>query len=269
MSEPEVEERPRRRLKSPLNRERLAELAVVVFGVLIALGLGSLADEIRLRGDARELETAFQADIEQAVMQAWERQQIAPCLAQRLVSLADRTAAPGPVEAAPAMRFPGATLDFALPVPYRAPTRLWTTSAFDRALGTEAFKRIPRARADAYAVLFAQIAERREANAAEFLASAALAPLAYADGDLNAEVRADLLQQIAALDRHQTLALAVSGQLVRQAFEIPTTAPIRARIVRDQADLRAMVAKNRTDYGDCVDAASLDRLIEMAKAKPA
>lgn len=266
MSEPEVEPRPKRRFTSPLSRERMIELAVVVFGILIALGLDNLVQEARLRGDARALELAFQDDIQQAVMQSWERQLIAPCLAQRLVFLADRTVAPGPVEAASAIRFPGATLDFALPVPYRAPTRVWTTSSFDRALGTEAFKRIPRDRADAYARLFAMIAERREENASEFFASAGLAPLSYVDGDLDAEVRADLLRQIAVLDRHQTLALAVSDQIIEQAFAMPASQAFRAELVQQQADLKKMLDESRTDYGACVDAASLDRLIATAKA---
>lgn len=268
MPETEIDEHPKRSFKSPIGRERLVELAVVVFGILIALGVDSLAQEARLRGDARELEKAFQADIGAAVALSWERQLVGACLRQHLATLADRVAAPGPHEAMQALNLSDGSFDFALPQLYRAPTRLWTTASFDRAMGAEAFKRIPQERADAYVVLFALIANRREANLAEFYAGAGLAPLAYAQLDMNAEVRSDLLQQIAVLDRHQSLSLLTAGQIIEAAFAIPGTQDMHRAIVESRPHLEKWADEAKTNYGACVDDGAVDRLIALAEAEP-
>ncbi len=265
MSEPEIEETPKRRLRWPINRQRLIELIVVVFGVMIALGLENLVEEIRLRGDARELEEAFRADIFNAVGQSWERQVVTPCLTERLSSMAEQVSTPGgALEAAPGAN--NGTVTFALPTPYRAPTRLWTTYTFDRALGSEAFKRIPLERADAYAVLFFQIRTQGEANDDEFLAIAGLAPLAFPQPDLNAEVRANLLQTLALLDRHRGLAAIKADQLIEKALTLPQGDDIRAQILEARAELDEQGAQIRAQYGDCVDLGATDRLMEMARA---
>ena len=90
MSEPLPDPRPKPRFSLPVSRERLIELGVVVFGVMIALGLDNLVQEVRLRGDARELEKAFRADIIEAVSNSWERQLVDPCQRQTLASLTER-----------------------------------------------------------------------------------------------------------------------------------------------------------------------------------
>ena len=265
MSEPEIEEAPKRRLRWPMSRQRLVELTVVVFGVMIALGLENLVQEIRLRGDARELEAALRADIISAVGASWERQVVTPCLVERLSSMAEQVSTPGGALAAA----PGATngsISFALPTPYRAPTRLWTTYTFDRALGSEAFKRIPHERADAYAVLFSQIRTQGEANDNEFLAIAGLAPLAFPRADLNAEVRADLLRTLALLDRHQGLAAIQADQFIEGALTLPQGDDIRAQILEGRAELHQGGALIREQYGDCVDLGATDRLLELAGA---
>jgi hypothetical protein len=229
MSEPEVEEGPKPRIRWPISRQRLVELTVVVFGVMIALGLENLVQEIRLQGDARELEQAFRDDIVSAVEQSWERQVVAPCLVRNLASLTERVVTPGGAwAAAPAARTGNFAL--AMPQPYRVPIRLWTTSTFDRALGSEAFKRIPRERANAYAVLFYQIGIHGENNDAEYMAAANLAPLAFPQSDMNAEVRADLLRSLALVDRQQGLAVIVSKQLIELALSLPGGDDIRTEI---------------------------------------
>lgn len=266
MSEPEIEEAPKRRLKWPMSRQRLVELAVVVFGVMIALGLENLVQEIRLRGDARELEQAFRADIVAAVGLSWERQVVTPCLAQTLSSLTERVVTRGgALEAAPSAS--SGDFAFALPTPYRAPSRSWTTYTFDRALGSEAFKRIPYERADAYAVVFAQIQRRGEDNAAEYLAIAGLAPLSFPQPDLNDEVRSDLLQTLALLDRHQALAALQADQLIQNALTLPGSDDIRAEFLENRASLDEHGAVLREIYGDCVDLGATDRLMEMAELR--
>ncbi len=263
MSEPEIEEASKRRVTWSLSRQRLVELAVVVFGVMIALGLENLVQEIRLHGDARDLEEAFRADLVAAVGHSWERQVVTPCLTERLSSMAEQVNTPdGALAAAPGAN--SGNVIFALPTPYRAPTRLWTTYTFDRALGSEAFKRIPLERADAYAVLFFQIRTRGEANNDEFLAIAGLAPLAFPQPDLNAEVRVELLRTLALLDRHRGLAAIQADQFIESALTLPQGDDIRAEILESRAALDEQGALLREQYGDCVDLGATDRLMELA-----
>lgn len=263
MSEREVEERPKRRVTWSMSRQRLVELAVVVFGVMIALGLENMVQEVRLRGDARELEAAFRDDILGAVQYSWERQVIAPCLTQRLSALTEQVVAPGGGwEAAPAVST--GNIAFALPMPYRAPTRVWTTATFDRALGSEAFKRIPRERAESYSALFAQIEARRENNAAEYVAVSSLAPLAFAQADVDAEVRAQLLQSLSVLDRYRGLALIQSDQIISRALSLRGGADIRALVLDYRSEMDELAVSTRANYGDCVDLEATDRLMKRA-----
>lgn len=260
-SAPEPRQKPRYSL--PVSRQRLIELGVVVFGVVIALGLDNLVQEVRLRGDAHKLEEAFQDDIGSAVINNLERQAIAPCQMQTLASLTERVVAlEGARDAAPATQTGG--MRFAMPQPYRTPIRLWTTSTFDRALGTEAFKRIPRERADAYSVLFSQIELARENNAAEYLAGAGIAPLAFTQHEMNVEVRAQLLNNLAMLDRMQGLAVLMSSQFIEDAMSSPGGDDIRAEILAQRTGMNQAGVSWKAIYGECVDLGAVDRLLAMA-----
>jgi hypothetical protein len=259
MSDAEADSGPKTRFRWPLSRQRAVELIVVIFGVLIALGLENLIEEIRLRGDAMELERAFDADLGEAVQLSLERQAVSPCLVGRLKALEQRVLTPGDL-AAPVPAASGGSITFALPAPYRAPTRVWITSSFDRALGTEAFKRIPRERADSYAGVFAQIVTRQQANDDEFFAVAGLAPLVPAQGELDPEVRADLLRQLALLDRHQALAAIQGRQIISAVMAMPVGERIRAEL-REGPVGTDWLAGLRSTYGDCVDTTAVRRLL--------
>jgi hypothetical protein len=260
MSESEPDQSPNRRSRLAISRQRLVELAVVVFGVLIALVLENLVQEMRFRADARELEQSFVGDIQEAVAQSLERQVVGPCLSERLRVLAERVdAATGGLGPADGER--GGNIPFALPQVYRAPTRVWVTASFDRALGSEAFKRIPADRAAEYAGLFAQIALVQTLNEAEYIAISGLAPLAYSQPDLTAEVRADALQQIALVDRYQGVLAISSNQIIETAFSLSKVGDEVRRPFDEQKEaLLEEFLESRTAYGDCVDLTVLDRL---------
>ena len=262
MSEPERKPRARR-FRLPISRARAIELAVVIFGVLVAVGLDNLAEEIRLHGDARDLEKALQADIESAVRLSWERQLLAPCMRQRLALLAERASTPG-AAATPTLDHTVGNLEYAVSPSYRAPLRVWTSYTFDRALGSEAFKRIPRDRADEYVQTFAQIASQREANDAEFYATANLAPLAVPQPDMDPEVRADLLKSIALLDRYNAVLVLVGGQIIETALALPGGEDIRTAL-RDRAQFAAMEDGHRQTYGSCIDLGATARLLDAVK----
>jgi hypothetical protein len=262
MSEPEVEDRPERRVGWQLSRQRLVEMTVVIFGVLIALGLENLVEEIRLRGDARRLEQDFQTDIVSAVRNSLERQMTAPCQIQTLMALTERVvASDGGWQAAPTVS--AGTVALALPAPYRAASRIWTTASFDRALGSEAFKRIPRERAETYSVLFAGIGTRREANSAEYFAISSLTPLAFSQANVDAEVRTGMLQNLALADRHRALALIQANQFIEQALSLTGDADIRPHILASRSDFEEGVDYVEANYGTCVDRGAFDRLMKQ------
>lgn len=261
MSEPSPDPRPKPRNRLPVSRQRLVEFAVVVLGVLVALGLENLIQEARFRADARDLERAFVSDVSSAVFFSLERQVITPCLTQRLRGLSARVeAATGDLEPVEPST---SGFNYATPQVYRSPSRVWVTASFDRALGSEAFKRIPAERIDQYAGLFAQIRKQQELNDAEFLAAMGLAPLAYSQPEMGSEVRADALQQISNLDRHQALIATASEQIVEAALALELIGKdVRGWLLEDDAaafeEYRSQI---RAAYGDCVDFTPMERLL--------
>ncbi|MES2861008.1 MAG: hypothetical protein V4701_06015 [Pseudomonadota bacterium] len=262
MSEQLDEEPARPRLSLPISRQRLVELAIVVFGVMIALGLENLVEEVRLRGDARKLEEAFRYDISSAIQYSWERQAVDKCLTDNLAALTERAMGEGGWDAAPAAS--EGSFALALPAPYRAPVRLWMTTSFDRALGTEAFKRIPRERADAYAVLFASITSRRDGNVGEFDSTARLAPLAFPMTGVDSEVRAEMLQALSELDRDRALAVLQAEQFLIRAMSVPGGGDIRAGVLEQRDRYDETTLSLRAAYGECVDGSATDRLMRFA-----
>ena len=267
MSEPETDPQPKRRFRFPVSRQRLVEFTVVVLGVLVALGLENLIQEARFRGDARDLEKAFVGDLTSAVYLSLERQAVTPCLVQRLRVLSEQAdAATDGWE--PAEPVNSSDWNFATPQIYRSPTRVWATTTFDRALGSEAFKRIPVDRAYDYASIFTLIRVQQQLNDVEFLASMGLAPLAYSQPDMTAEVRADALQQIANLDRHQSLIALASNQIVEAVLALPSIGEEVRRLMAGAYDsaeaYEAYRSKMRTSYGDCVDFTAMNRLVAPA-----
>jgi len=238
----------------------LVEFAVVVLGVLVALGLENLIQEVRFHADARDLERSFTPEVTAAVFLSLERQGGTPCLIQRLRGLSERvdaaTGEMGPVEAA------SSVYSYATPQIYNSPARVWATTSFDRALGSEAFKRIPTDRAAEYASLFALIRTQQELNDAEFLAATGLAPLAYSQPNMDAEVRADVLQQISNLDRHQAIIALASEQIVEAGLSLPLIGKdVRRLIIEEREFLQEYRSGQTALYGECYDFTALDRLL--------
>lgn len=250
-----------------MSRQRLIELGVVVFGVMIALALENLVQEVRLRGDARDLERAFDEEVLAAVVYSLERQVSAPCFRQDLAQVEQRVIQPG--GAAEAMTFPPVMGNYVyvMPQPYRPVTRFWTTAAFDRALGSEAFKRIPSGRAAEYAMMFALITRRGAENAEEFMAASRLTPAAYAEADMGDEVRADTLRDLSLLDRYNAIAAGSADQLIGLAFSMSGGDRLAASVLANEADIRRMITPTRPDYGVCADQGAIDRLLAQARQR--
>src|SRR5688500_13818065 len=63
------------------------EIAIVVFGVLIALGAQQVVDTLRWRDEVRRTEDALTIEIAASVLHASERQLVNRCLSDRLTHL--------------------------------------------------------------------------------------------------------------------------------------------------------------------------------------
>lgn len=237
---------------TPLRRwglapQRVTELAVVVFGVLIALGLENTVQEFRWRAEARELEQLFRADLRDNLSRALERRAVDPCLSERLSALAAE--ADNPAGTYRPQVFPGLVDERAaskLPTAYRAPLALWRTASFERALGSEAAKRLPQERLIQYGTAFATVAVVREAQNEEANAIAALQPLAMGHRDLTAEVRADVLRDVAVADGARGKMLLGTLRLIERIEALG--------IEPDVAWLRERLDQQRRVHGACVDA---------------
>ncbi len=187
------------------------------------------------------------------------------CLTDNLSSLTERiVSGDGAWEAAPAVS--NGSVSLSLPAPYRSPVRLWMSASFDRAIGTEAFKRIPRDRAESYSVLFASITARREINADEYDALARLAPLAFSMSGVDSEIRVEMLQALAQLDRDRALSLIQAEQFLARIQVLPGSDNVRAAILGQRKDYDEAVQRLVANYGDCVDRGTVDRLMELASS---
>lgn len=229
-----------------LARERVVELAVVVFGVLIALGLENVVQELRWRAEARELERSFRADLSANLSRALERRAVDPCLSERLAALAaeaDKLA--GEYRPQIYQSTTERTDGSKLPTAYSAPLRLFRTASFDRALGSEAIKRMPQDRLLQYATVFATVAVTRDAQNEESTAALALQPLAIGHPDFNAEVRADVLRDIAVADGARGKMLIATHRLIERIEALG--------IGPESAWLKTSLGEQRRARGACVD----------------
>lgn len=260
MSEVLDEQQDRLRRRSLISRERLIELAVVVFGVSIALGAESLVQELRYQGDSRDLQKALADEVATALVFAAERQAVAPCIAERVTEVSSHL--DGRV-AEPLRQLPSSqgNIRYSLPQPYRTPARPWSSSVYDRALSSEAYKRVNLDRAYTYNALYTQIGQLRELNRSEFLLVTNLAPVITEGTITSEEVRADLRKDLAILDRHNALAVLLSQQLWDKVADIPFIEDSFRRGLESDPNwypsMRAYVAS----YGICADVAKWDDLL--------
>lgn len=110
----------------PATRKWLGEVGNIVLGVLIALGLGWVANGIKVQGDVAAARRAIKAELGKSVGQSVERARIAGCVDRKLNALAriidqaDRTGRLPPMGAIGA-----------------PPIWAWTRAVWDRAISSE------------------------------------------------------------------------------------------------------------------------------------
>jgi hypothetical protein len=238
---------------------------VVIFGVLVALALDNLVQEVRWRNEAQELERLFADDLQRNLAMAVERRASDPCLADRLSQLADRvSAAHGALNADREPLPPGDPTRVA--VPYRAPLRPYRMTSFERALGTEALKRVPHDRFISYGVLFDWADRINNLQVEEAVAIASLAPLANYQPRFEGEVRAQALSDLALADSYRWRIAAATTQLVAEAKRsslAPDRQVVEATQVGAQSTdtLNRVLLRARERRGACMDEEGALRLL--------
>lgn len=228
------------------SRKRLTELAVVVFGVLIALGLENMVQEWRWRQEGRELEALARQELEVNLAQAIERIAVDTCLRDRVTLLASGLRGEATSYAPqPAARGTNSSVNRALAQAYEPVLRPWRSASMERLMGAEASKRVPPERLLAQSRVLTTIDSIRRDQVDEVAASGRLLPLAVGVSQLDAEVRTALLADLGELDRARAGVELLSRRLVDRGIELGVAPNIR--------DVQGRLEDVRAVSGDCVD----------------
>jgi hypothetical protein len=142
------------------------ELAIVVVGVLIALGAQQAVEERRWRDEVRLTEDALTIEIADSVLHASERQIVSRCLSDRLTHLIGKVSSnEGPWSADP---LPLARTPFGVktstPAVYRTPNRPWNDDVWVATQNGGVFSHMPRERVAAFAKVYARMEGLRKVN---------------------------------------------------------------------------------------------------------
>lgn len=142
------------------------ELAIVVVGVLIALGAQQAVEERRWRDEVRVTEDALTIEIADSVLHASERQMVARCLSDRLTHLIGKVGAgTGPWRGDPLPLPRRATsVTTTTPGAYRTPNRPWNDDVWIATQNGGVFSHMPRDRVAAFAKVYARMNGLRKMN---------------------------------------------------------------------------------------------------------
>ena len=177
------------------------ELAIVVLGVLIALGAQEAAEELRWRDEVRLTEDALTIEIADSVVHASERQMVSRCLSDRLGNLIGKVSSnqgrwmgdPMPINRSPR------AVTTVSNAPYRTPNRPWSGNVWEAAQNGGVFNHMKRERVAAFSKVYARMEGLRGVNEAEHQVFPQLLFLSF-DTSLDAGTRQQALSRLGQLD---------------------------------------------------------------------
>ena len=144
------------------------ELAIVVLGVVIALGAQQAVDTMRGKEELRRTEDALTIEIADSIVHASERQMIRRCLSDRLDHLITKVSTntgPWTADRMP-MRLTATTVRSA-PAAYRTPNRKWNDDVWVATQNGDALGHMARDRVAAFSRLYAIMEGLRKDNEIE------------------------------------------------------------------------------------------------------
>ena len=176
------------------------ELAIVVLGVLIALGAQEAVEELRWREEVRLTEEALTIEIADSVLHASERQMVGRCLNDRLAHLIGKVSSnQGPWSGDPLALPPTAGVKITTPGAYRTPNRPWNDDVWVATQNGGVFNHMPRERLAAFAKVYARMEGLRKVNEFEHQVFPELLYLSF-DTQLDAASRHRALATLGRLD---------------------------------------------------------------------
>lgn len=176
------------------------ELAIVVIGVLIALGAQQAVEALRWRDEVRLTEDALTIEIAEAVLHASERQMVSRCLSDRLAYLIGKVNATQGSWSGDPMPLEQAALGVSIvPAAYRTPNRPWNDNVWESAQSGGVFIHMPRERVAAFSNIYSIMEGLRQMNDFEQQVFPQLLYLSF-DTRLDAAERQEALGTLGRLD---------------------------------------------------------------------
>ncbi len=228
------------------------EVGVIVLGVLIALAAQQAADEWRWGQEVGRTKADLDGEILKNAATGAERVAVNRCLTARRAELGKEIAASNgrwtanPFQAG--REATGITMERALPVVYRAPTRVFTTDAWEQAKSTGILNHMKSDEVSHYSAIYEQIADLRSLNREEWRTIPALSFMAF-DGSMDTGLRERALSTVATLDAFNGLIVLVAKQIATAAEQLDGR--LSATTLKD---VRETLDSQRTLRGKCVDA---------------
>lgn len=228
------------------------EVAVVVVGVLLALGAQQIADTLYWRSQAANAKQNIEAELLEHERDGYERRAVLPCLKNQLVLLSERLSAnPTGWIAVPMRVYPSSDIptvaEKVTPTAYRAPTRLWIDEAFKTAQSSGVLNHLPDRLVAEYSGIYRRSRRSIEIQDIEEEAANQLSALAV-DGVIPPESRIQLFSALARADyasSYMETSLITKLEMLNKVLgDVP--------IERRRRNVEQAVANQRKFRGPCV-----------------
>ena len=242
-------------LPKPLHgwREFVGEIAIIVIGVLIALGAEYLIEQWHWHEKAEIAEGAFREELLGVGGVAYERLIVQPCLQGRIRDLSNHlNETAGPWKASP-MPFRSSLYLNVIPVVYRAPTRPLLTDGWKSAIANGTLNHLPSEHVRALSALYEQVDQFGTLQREEAKSAASLTPLAF-DRTLDGSSRTQMLASLADVDRINSLMALNASQMLESLRALH----FKFNVKLVESGRRQLVSQQRAARGSCVADLPLD-----------
>ena len=228
-------------LPKPLHgwREFVGEIAIIVVGVLIALGAEQLLEDYHSHRQVAEMERRLKGEIGLNMVSAYERMAINACLRGRIVELRDLLAkANGQWKGNPAT-FGGHYYEDSFPLVYRTPNRAWVTDEWRAASSSGVLTKEEPKLAARFSSIYSLIDGMQAIQEREFSDTAQLGDLAF-DSALTPQDRRASLRALATINYENARMINDAGWLLNEggALGISMVAKDKAEMLAIQRDFR-------------------------------
>lgn len=216
-------------------REFIAEIAVIVLGVLIALGAEQLVQMIEWRHKVHAAEEAMAAELrDDNGPQAYARMAISECLKQRLDEI--RGAVESGADRATVVRLARA---------YQLPFWTWDSLGLQAATASNAFTRMSAERGQTWSLAYAVVPALDRANEREFRDLAELHAIRGSGGALTADEQAQILRAVELLRQDAQQIFIAANAFLPKVYEAGV------RFVKSRTD-RMLTNMRRLGFDTCM-----------------